>query len=99
MVSRYRLSREEAESLHGVRPTTRGGGDIDVIEVWTKERFELWVGDTKLEDGPNPYEFIPFVIFPNLQEPKQFWGTSELSVADPETEFERWLEEQRRARD
>ena len=90
VVSRYRLSGEEAESLHGVRPTTRGGGDIDVIEVWTEERFELWVGDTKLEDGPNPYEFIPFVIFPNLREPKQFWGTSDLeAVKEPLRELNR----------
>ena len=26
----------------------------------------------------NPYGFIPFVIYPNLREPKQFWGVSDI---------------------
>ncbi|MBI4236616.1 MAG: phage portal protein [Chloroflexi bacterium] len=28
--------------------------------------------------GPNPYGFIPYVIFPNLREPKKFWGLSDI---------------------
>ena len=27
---------------------------------------------------PNPYGFIPFVLFPNLREPKQPWGASDI---------------------
>ena len=52
---------------------------IDVVEVWTAERFELWVDNTLLEEKANPYGFIPFVIYPNLRQPKQFWGTSDIS--------------------
>jgi hypothetical protein len=29
------------------------------------------VDDTRLEQQANPYGFIPFVIFPNVREPKK----------------------------
>jgi len=31
-----------------------------------------------VEKKPNPYGFIPFIIYPNLREPKKFWGISDL---------------------
>ncbi len=52
----------------------RRGGRVEVVEVWTAETFGLWVGGTRIEEKANPYGFIPFVVFPNLREPKQFWG-------------------------
>ncbi len=56
-------------------PTRRGrDGQVEVVEVWTAETFELWVGGVRVEEKANPYGFIPFVVFPNLREPKQFWG-------------------------
>ena len=84
--SRYHLSEEEvamtfpsfAERPARSRKTGRSRR-IDVVEVWTSERFELWVDNTLLEEKANPYGFIPFVIYPNLRQPKQFWGTSDIS--------------------
>jgi len=32
-----------------------------------------------VEKKANPYGFIPFVIYPNLREPKRFWGISDLT--------------------
>lgn len=49
-----------------------------VTERWTAETFELWQGDDLAERIPNPYGFIPFVLFPNLREPKQAWGASDI---------------------
>lgn len=49
-----------------------------VTEYWTAEVFELWHGEELSERQPNPYGFIPFVIFPNVREPKQTWGTSDV---------------------
>ena len=49
-----------------------------VTEHWTDETFELWHGAQATSRGPNPYGFIPFVLFPNLREPKQPWGTSDI---------------------
>jgi hypothetical protein len=87
VASRYTLSEDEAKMVfgelgraHKVAPTTRRGRDgrVEVVEVWTAETFELWVGGTRIEEKANPYGFIPFVVFPNLREPKQFWGVSDI---------------------
>ena len=87
VVSRYHLSEEEvamtfpafAEQRSARSRKTGNSRRIDVVEVWTAERFELWVDNTLLEEKANPYGFIPFVIYPNLRQPKQFWGTSDIS--------------------
>ncbi|MBA4179510.1 MAG: portal protein [Anaerolinea sp.] len=49
-----------------------------VTEYWTNEAFELWHGEELSERQPNPYGFIPLVVFPNVREPKQAWGTSDV---------------------
>ncbi|OGO30699.1 MAG: portal protein [Chloroflexi bacterium RBG_16_56_11] len=76
IASRYRLSAEEVETAYGVKPT---GKAATVTEVWTDSDFELYLDGGRLEAKPNPYGFIPFIVFPNLREPKKFWGTSDLA--------------------
>jgi len=81
VASRYILSPEEAEMLYAYRPPkTRSARSrrIEVVEVWTAQEFELWVDGVRLEQKANPYGFIPFVIYPNLREPKKFWGVSDI---------------------
>jgi hypothetical protein len=89
VASRYYLQPEEVEMLYGVRsrPTGRSatrlsaGGRArgsEVVEVWTASDFELWVDSVLVEAKANPYGVIPFVIYPNLREPKRFWGVSDL---------------------
>jgi Phage portal protein, SPP1 Gp6-like len=83
VASRYFLSPDEARMLYGSRPAGKraaagSGGRHAVVEVWTQSRFELWLDGTLLESKANPYGFIPFVIYPNLREPKQFWGVSDI---------------------
>jgi hypothetical protein len=75
VAARYRLSAEEVELIYGVRP---GGKMATLVEVWTDRDFELYLDNALLEAKPNPYGFIPFIIFPNLREPKKFWGVSDL---------------------
>ncbi|MGD0794392.1 MAG: phage portal protein [Dehalococcoidales bacterium] len=75
VASRYRLSAEEVELLYGIKPA---GKTAVIIEVWTDHDFELYLDNAPLEAKPNPYSFIPFIIFPNLREPKKFWGVSDL---------------------
>jgi hypothetical protein len=72
---RYSLSAEEAELLYGVRPKSK---TAVVVELWTDQDFELYLDNMLVEAKPNPYGFIPFVIYPNLREPKKFWGLSDL---------------------
>jgi hypothetical protein len=75
IASRYQLSQEEAEFLYGVKPKSKMAM---VTELWTDNDFELYLDNALLEAKPNPYGFIPFVLFPNLREPKKFWGMSDL---------------------
>ena len=49
-----------------------------VTEYWSAEVFELWRGTTLDERQPNPYGFVPFILFPNQREPKQAWGSSDI---------------------
>ncbi|MPZ48346.1 MAG: phage portal protein [Dehalococcoidia bacterium] len=103
VASRYYLSDEEATLLYGEavpRRTQRHGGRAgvpvakqhSVVEVWTREEFELWFDGGLLDAKPNPYGFIPFVIFANLREPHQFWGVSDIeAVREPVRELNRAL--------
>jgi hypothetical protein len=69
IASQYRL---------GCRPSVVPSNDDLVTEHWTAETFELWQGNEVVSSGPNPYGFIPFVLFPNVREPKQHWGASDV---------------------
>ncbi len=97
VASRYRLSAEEVEALYGVEDRavskaepflstgSRNGRaqEVAVVEVWTAQELELWAGNRLVETKANPYGFIPFIIYPNLREPKQFWGASDLPAVRP----------------
>ena len=79
VASRYQLSAEEVQMLHGIHPPQADlHHESTVVEVWTEGEFELWLDNALLEARPNPYGFIPFVIVPNLREPKKFWGASDI---------------------
>lgn len=87
VASRYRLTADEVEMLYQVKPK---GKTATITELWTEPHFELWLDDTLLENKANPYGFIPFVIYPNLREPKNFWGMSDLAhLMEPQRELNR----------
>jgi len=80
VASRYTLLPEEVEMLYGVG-AAKGRGRAkgsEVVEVWTEREFELWLDNVPIEQKANPYGFIPFVVYPNLREPKKFWGVSDI---------------------
>jgi hypothetical protein len=102
VASRYSLTPEEVELLYGnalhqqgqpISNNSPGQSPLrDLTEIWTEAEFELRLDHIVLEKKPNPYGFIPFVIFPNLREPKQFWGTSDLvNLVQPQQELNRAL--------
>jgi hypothetical protein len=63
-----------------------------ITEVWTDERWEVWHDGTLIEQRTNPYGFIPYVVYPNLRRPKQFWGESDLAaIREPCVELNRAL--------
>lgn len=89
VASRYVLTREEAEMSFD-RPARPRKAEYTIVEVWTNTAFEVWMDGSLLEERPNPYGFIPFVIYPNIREPKQFWGVSDLeAMKEPLRELNR----------
>jgi len=77
VASRYQLSADEVQMLYERKPA---GSRAWVAEVWTDKSFELWIDKDQVTKSANPYGFIPFIIFPNLREPKKFWGISDIPI-------------------
>jgi len=89
VASRYILTDDEVNILYGT-PITRKKATI--TELWTATEFQLYIDDSLMESKPNPYGFIPFIIFPNLREPKHFWGVSDIPILmQPQRELNRAL--------
>ena len=87
VASRYILSAEEAGLLYGITPKSK---TAVMVEVWTDTTFELYLDNALIDRKPNPYGFIPFIIYPNLREPKKFWGISDIpQIMQPQTELNR----------
>jgi len=87
VASKYNLSAEETELLYKVKPKSK---TVTIVELWTDREFELYLDNALVEKKPNPYGFIPFIIFPNLREPKEFWGISDLlQIMEPQRELNR----------
>jgi len=87
VASKYNLSSDEVEILYKVKTKSK---TASIVELWTAQDFELWLDNTQVEKKPNPYGFIPFVIYPNLREPKKFWGISDLvQILEPQRELNR----------
>ena len=89
VASRYQLSAEEILTLYK-KSTSKKVAFI--TELWTYKDFTLYLENDVIDRKPNPYGFIPFIIFPNLRKPKQFWGVSDIpSLMEPQKELNRAL--------
>ncbi len=87
VASKYSLSREEVEMLYSVKSKAKA---VTVVELWTDNDFELYLDNSLVDRKPNPYGFIPFILYPNLREPKKFWGISDLlQIMEPQRELNR----------
>jgi len=76
----------------GVYPRLAPEKQAAIAELWTDKTFDLFLDNDLIESRPNPYGFIPFIIFPNLREPKKFWGMSDIpSLIQPQRELNRAL--------
>jgi len=87
VASKYSLSAEETQLLYKVKLSKK---TTAIVELWTDSEFELYLDNALLNKKPNPYGFIPFAIYPNLREPKKFWGISDLpQIMEPQRELNR----------
>jgi len=89
VASRYTLTQDEIAVLYGRSIEKK---TATITELWTAKDFELYLDNDLIESKPNPYGFIPFVIFPNVKQPKHFWGESDIPVlVQPQRELNRAL--------
>jgi len=89
VASRYMLTQDEIVILYGRSIAKRQAA---ITEVWTAKNFDLFLDNDLMESKPNPYGFIPFVIFPNIKQPKKFWGESDIpALIQPQRELNRAL--------
>ncbi len=89
VASQYTLGGEEIGLLYGIK---LAGKQAKITEVWTGSSFEIYLGNQLLRRRRNPYGFIPFVVFPNLRQPKEFWGVSDVpQLVQPQRELNRAL--------
>ena len=87
IASKYNLAADVVADLYKVKAKDK---TAIIVEVWTAQEFELWIDGAQVEKKPNPYGFIPFIIYPNLREPKKFWGLSDLQpIMEPQRELNR----------
>ena len=89
VASRYTLTQDEISILYA---QTIPNKQATMTELWTAKDFSLYLDNDLIETKPNPYGFIPFIIFPNLKKPKQFWGESDIPILiQPQRELNRAL--------
>lgn len=55
-----------------------GPKPVEVAEDWTAELFDIYHDGQLTSSLPNPYGFVPFVIFPNESQPKRWYGLSDI---------------------
>lgn len=92
VASQYKLTRDEIDLLYPHYASRITKKSATITESWTQKTFDLFLDDDPIESKPNPYGFIPFLVFPNLREPKQFWGTSDIPpLVQPQRELNRAL--------
>lgn len=73
---RYQVTAGEAETLFGRRSDT--SGRQTVVEEWWPDRYRIELGGQVVREAENPYGWIPYLIYPNLARPHEFWGASDL---------------------
>lgn len=89
VATQYTLSADEVQLIYGIKLS---GKQAKITETWTDATFELTIEGGAVKKTKNPYGFIPFVIFPNLKQPKEFWGTSDIpQLMQPQRELNRAL--------
>ncbi|MCJ7669052.1 MAG: phage portal protein, partial [Dehalococcoidia bacterium] len=87
VASRYTLTQDEIAILYGRSIEKK---QATITELWTTKTLDLYLDNDLIESKPNPYGFIPFVIFPNVKQPKKFWGESDIPVlVQPQRELNR----------
>lgn len=63
--------------IGGAQYNAYGAANVEIIEEWTASIYRLWQAGQLIQQKPNPFGFIPYIIVPNNPRPGQYWGTSD----------------------
>lgn len=75
----YWLAGEQLEPVLGSRlQGWQTGKRYRVVETWSDAHWTITVDGHPVQDGPNPYGWIPYVIAVNNPRGDRFWGESDL---------------------
>jgi hypothetical protein len=75
----YWLAGEQLEPVLGAQiEGWQRGKRYRVIETWSDAAWSVTVDGSIVQDGPNPYGWIPYVIAVNNPRSDRFWGESDL---------------------
>ena len=77
VVQTYLVTAEDAAARFGLAPAG-AGGPTRVVEDWRPDALTIEVGGVVARQGPNPYPWLPYIVFPNESAPHEFWGVSDL---------------------
>lgn len=93
VANRYTLDYDGAnETLGALTTAAYNAKKNTIVDAWTLDTYQLWVNDTLEKETPNPYGFIPYILFPNIREPKQLWGSSDIPpIIDAQRELNRTM--------
>lgn len=82
----YYIGVDEAREKYGITVTSDVGGKVLYMEHWTRTRYSRQIGGQTpvfrvgeveiVEDGVNPYGFVPFVYIPHYPRVGGFYGAS-----------------------
>jgi len=78
---RYTIGANEVQRIFpGTRVPDpwRSDEHVVVVEDWNADHYTVTLGGETVIDRANPYGFIPYVIYPNIARPHEFWGASDL---------------------
>ncbi|MDQ2783659.1 MAG: phage portal protein, partial [Chloroflexota bacterium] len=73
------VPRTAAEVTYDVSFIAGTAETVTIVEEWSDATYRVLMDDVPVQDGANPYGFIPYLIFPNTPQPHEFWGVSDLA--------------------
>ena len=89
LVQRTAMPAEEAVERYGLT-LTGAAQRVTVAEEWTDRALVISVANVEVKRGPNPFGWIPYVVWPNVRRPGEFWGESDLiDLVELQREFNR----------
>jgi hypothetical protein len=78
VVQRYHLAAGDAARLFALPRAVSERARVSIVEDWDAARYRVEIDGEVVIEQENPYGWIPYVIYPNIARPHEFWGASDL---------------------